>query len=259
VKFKHVPTLIYFFIIVALTACGHIPTATTQPTPQVVSVAHTPSLRPVREALHDCAITIPEIALVVHETSFPFLLEESADLYLWFGEPPEIYNYVYPLAEEQIIVIVHPDNPIEVLDTSDLQAIFIGQNRDWLEVSGLDNETEVWVYPIGDEVQQLFDREVLNNEPYTSWAWLAPDPPAMLEAISENSSTIGFLPQAWITEKVKIVQVDSELNRALSQPLLALSKTEPQGGVRTLLYCLQNETGQSTLSMRYQDINNNLK
>ena len=144
---------------------------------------------------------------------FPSCWKNQTDLYLWLGEPPETFTYVYPLTREQIVFIVHPNNLIEVLDTSDLQAIFTGQKRDWFEVSGLDNETEVWVYPIGDEIQQLFDREVLNNEPYTSWAWLAPDPPAMLEAISENSSTIGFLPQAWLTEKVKIVQVDSELHR----------------------------------------------
>jgi hypothetical protein len=257
VNYKLVPALIYCIIFVALSACGRVQTATSQPTPQVVTVAHTPPLRPVREALHDCAITIPEIALVVNETSFPFLLEESADLYLWFGEPPETFHFVYSLANEQIVVIVHPINPIEGLDSSNLQAIFTGQTRHWLEVSVLDNEIEVWIYPMGDEFQLLFDAIVVNNEPFTSWAWLAPDPHAMLEVISDNPSAIGFLPQAWLTEKIKIVEVDSELHSALNQPILALSNTEPQGGVRALLYCLQNETGQSTLSMRYQDINNN--
>lgn len=250
-------SLVFIFINVTLTACGQPPTATPQPTPQVVSVAHTPALRPVREALHDCAITLPEIALVVHETSFPYLLEESADLYLWLGEPPETSNFVYPLAREQIVVIVHPDNPIEVLGTSELSAIFTGQMRNWHEVSVLNNETEVWVYPTGDEIQQLINRAVLNDKPYTSWAWLAPDPPAMLEAVSENTSTIGFLPHAWLTEKAKIVEVDSELHASLNQPLLVLSNKEPQGGVRGLLFCLQNETGQSTLSLRYQVLGDN--
>jgi DNA-binding transcriptional LysR family regulator len=250
-------SLIVILIIVTLTACGQPPTATPQPTPEVVSVAHTPSLRPVREALHDCAITFPEIALVVHETSFPYLLEESADLFLWLGEPPQTSNYVYPLAREQLVVIVHPDNPIDVLETSELFAIFTGQMRNWHEVSGLNIETEVWVYPKGDGVQQLIDRVVLHDEPNTSWAWLTPDPPAMLEAVSENASTIGFLPRAWLTEKIKIVEVESELHASLNQPLLALANTEPQGGVRKLLFCLQNETGQSTLSMRYQVLGEN--
>lgn len=250
-------SLIVIIIIIALPACGQSRSATPQPTPEVVSVAHTPSLRPVREALYDCAITFPEIALVVHETSFPYLLEESADVFLWLGEPPQTSNYVYPLAREQIVVIVHPDNPIDKLETSELFAIFSGKTRNWQEVSGINNETEVWVYPMGDEVQQLIDRVVMNDEPYTSWAWLTPDPPAMLEAVSENVATIGFLPHAWLTEKIKIVKVDTELHASLNLPLLALSNTEPKIGVRKLLFCLQNETGQSTLSMHYQVLGEN--
>lgn len=249
--------LVNVFIIAALTACGQPPIATPQPTPLVVSVAHSPSLRPVREALHDCAIMFPEIALVVHESSFPYLLDESADLYLWLGEPPETSNYVYPLAREQIVVITHPDNPVEVLETSELFAIFTGQTRIWNEDSGLNNETEVWVYPTGDEIQELIDHVVLNDQPYTSWAWLAPDPPAMLEAVSENTSTIGFLPHAWLTENVKIIELDPELHASLNKPILALSNIEPQEGVRSLLFCLQNETGQSTLSMQYKVLGDN--
>ena len=244
--------IVNIFIIVVLTACGQPLTATPQPTPQVVSVAHTPSLRPVREALHDCAVTLPEIALVVQETSFPYLLEGTADLYLWIGEPPDTFEYVYPIASEQIVVIVNPHNPIETLETSSLRAIFTGRTRTWHEGGGLDSETEVWVYPRDDEIQQLIDRVLSNGETYTSWARLAPDPAAMQEAISEYTSAIGFLPHAWLTDQAKEITISSELQDSLFQPILVLSNDEPQGGVHSLLLCLQSETGQATLAEKYQ-------
>jgi phosphate transport system substrate-binding protein len=216
-----------------------------------VTVAHTPVLRPVREALHDCALALPEIALVVEETSFPYLLETTADLYIWMGEPPENFN-VYPLASEHIIAIVHPDNPADRLETSALRAIFTGQVRNWDGIGGLDHQIEVWDYPDGDEIQQLIDQVVMNGETYSSWAWLAPDPEAMQEAIHENTNAIGFIPQAWLTDQLKILQLSPELQDDLYQPILMLSKQKPQGGVRSLLFCLQNETGQATLAEKYQ-------
>jgi DNA-binding transcriptional LysR family regulator len=244
--------LIIFFIILSLTACGQPLIATPPPTPQIVTVAHTPTLRPAREALHDCAITLPEIALVVQETSRPHLLEEAADLYLWMGEPPDTTEHVYPIASEQIVVIVHPDNPIVELETNILRAIFTGRTRNWVEVGGLDSETEVWVYPMDDEIQQLIDHVLLNGETYTSLAWLAPDSDAMQDAINENIPSIGFLPRAWLTDQSKVIKLTSELQESLHQPILLLSSDEPQGSVRSLVHCMQSETGQATLAERYK-------
>jgi hypothetical protein len=218
----------------------------------MVTVAYTPSLRPVRQALHDCALALPEIALIVQETSFPYLLEGTADLYLWMGEPPETTKFVYPIASERVVVIVHTDNPVDRLETSALRAIFTGQIRNWDEVGGLDHQIEVWGYPDGDEIQQLIDQVVMNGETYSSWAWLAPDPEAMQQAIRENTPAIGFIPQAWLSDQYKVLKLSPELQETLHQPILLLSKNEPHGSVRSLLFCLQNETGQESLTERYQ-------
>jgi phosphate transport system substrate-binding protein len=202
--------------------------------------------------MHVCAVTLPEIALVVEETTQSHLLEETADLYLWFGEPPDTRANIYPIASEQIVAIVHPDNPIEELDTNVLREIFTGRMRTWQDIGGLNSETEVWVYPLDDEIQESIEFELLNGEPYTSLAWLAPDPAAMLEAVHENTPAIGFLPRAWLTDQVKVIRISTELQETLSQPVLILANVEPQNGIRSFLHCLQTGTGQTTLSNLYQ-------
>ena len=252
VENKSALCLFYILLIITLTACGQPTTETPPSTLQMVTVAYTPPLRPVRQALHDCAVSLPEIALVVEETSFPYLLETTADLYLWIGEPPETIKFVYPIASESVVAIVNPDNPIEKLETSALRAIFTGQTRSWDEVGGHDHQIEVWAYPGGDEIQQLIDQVVMNGEAYSSWAWLAPDPEAMQQSIRDNTPAIGFIPQAWLTDQLKVLQLSPELQKTLHQPILLLSKNEPHGGVLSLLFCLQNETGQESLTERYQ-------
>ena len=249
---KSVHRLLYILLLITLSACGQPTTENPPPTLQMVTVAYTPPLRPVRQALHDCAVSLPEIALVVEETSFPYLLERTADLYLWMGEPPETTKFVYPIASERVVAIVHPDNTVDRLETSALRAIFTGQTQNWDEVGGLDHQIEVWGYPDGDEIQKLIDQMVMNREAYSSWVWLAPDPEAMQQAISENTPAIGFIPQAWLTDQLKVLQLSLELQETLHQPILLISKNEPHGGVRSLLFCLQNETGQESLTEGYQ-------
>ena len=76
---------------------------------------------------------------------------------------------------------------------------------------------------------------------------LAPDPQAMLEAIAGNINAIGYIPGSFLTSgdptltsNINIIQVDKPLEDALHQPVIAVTRSEPQGLMRSLLVCLQN-------------------
>jgi ABC-type phosphate transport system substrate-binding protein len=106
----------------------------------------------------------------------------------------------------------------------------------------------VWSYPEGDDTRRAFDTAVLFGQRLTREAQLAPDPQAMLEAISSNTTAIGYLPERWVQNNpgVRSVSLNQKLAEALRQPVLALSEGEPVGNVRTLLLCLQSRLSSGT-------------
>jgi hypothetical protein len=80
----------------------------------------------------------------------------------------------------------------------------------------------------------------------TSEAMLAPDPEAMLEAISSDANAIGYVPNLLLSTsdpslaaKVKKLQVDTSLREKVNQPVIAVTQGEPEGLIRELLVCVQ--------------------
>jgi ABC-type phosphate transport system substrate-binding protein len=119
-------------------------------------------------------------------------------------------------------------------------------------VGGENQDIQVWLLPEGDEFTQVFQLEVLNAQSFSSTALLAPDPAAMLEAVHEDPASIGFLPGAWLENRVKPLRLERQARNILDQPILALSSAEPRGAVRIFLHCLQSGEGQATIRENYQ-------
>jgi hypothetical protein len=95
----------------------------------------------------------------------------------------------------------------------------------------------------------LFDRALLQSSTLTSEAMLAPDPQAMLEAISSDANAIGYLPESALTSsdpsfvaQVKVIQLEQSLQDILHPPVIAITQNEPEGLVRELLLCVQDAT-----------------
>jgi hypothetical protein len=235
-----------------LAACTAVPPASPPSSPQLVKVALPPSLRPLVEALHACAVAHPEAALIVSETPAAALDFEQADLVFSLGEPSEPAPFAAPLAWEELLIIFHPDNPLQTLKIKDLQALLNGQINRWREIGGEDRAVEVWVYPEGSDIQQEVAEGLMDGEPITSLARLAPDPEAMLEAVAGEPGAIGFLPRAWLIPSVKSIHLEGSEQDNLRQPVLALAAAEPEKTTRAFLVCLQSPVGQEILEKRFE-------
>jgi len=108
---------------------------------------------------------------------------------------------------------------------------------------------QVWILQ-GDDVRRYFDAVILDGTDFLSaevapQARIAPDPAAMLVAVSSDPAAIGYLPATWLDDEVRPLVLDSALALKLRLPILALAKAEPQGVSRTLLGCLQAPAGAS--------------
>jgi len=206
-----------------LTSCG---ASTPAAAPQIVTVYATPAAQPWLAELYDCAAETPLI---------PSLLPaaQSADIVLRLGEPENLAAPAYRIGAEQIVIIVHPQNPLAQLSAAELRALFSGQTRSWSELGGADAALQVWVYAAGEDVQQIFEAAVMGWQPLTTLARLAPAPDVMRQAVAADVAAIGILPRRWATGDVRVVYEGAPV------PVLAITAGEPQGAEAELLACLQ--------------------
>jgi len=206
----------------------------------------------MREALHACAKTHPDIALFLWESPTLSLDTVDASFHLRIGGSSDSSIIAFPLAQDEIMIVVHPNNPIQHLSKDDLQDIFSGKVNDWNDLGRLSESIQVWIYPEGDDLRQVFDLVILGSEQNTSRAFIAPDPDAMLEAVSSDEAAIGYLPKSWLTENVKAIELSETDVESLTQTVLAVTKANPQGAALILLSCLQGDIGKAEIDNLYK-------
>jgi len=238
--------------ILLLAGCNGTQTTTPLPTLQPLTIAITPAVWPLQEAVHRCAVAQPEVALVLNELPAPYLDSATADLALRFSEPFKISGYAASVAWEKIAIIVHPDNPIRALDQTQLRVLFTGHADSWAAVGGPKQGLQIWTFPENDDARQVFDSAILASGSLASEAMLASDPTQMIREVAANPGAIGYVPGAWLTDQVRALELAPDLRALLRQPVLALAMAEPKGAARRFLACLQSGAGQDELRKNYQ-------
>jgi hypothetical protein len=234
--------------ILLLVACGAPPTHVIPPTPQPIAISLLPSLQPLTPALLACAEGLPDIVIFLEEVPADLIYERDSDLILWLGASTETGRFASPLVQEEIVVIINPENPLGSIELNDLRAIFSGRMENWEEIAGVDSQISVWIYPQGNEIQDHYSDVIMDGNTSSSLARLAPDADAMLEAVSTDPAAIGVIPKAWLNDSVKQLSLSGF---SLLQPILVLSRGEPQGNARALVACLQNQVGMELLLGKY--------
>jgi hypothetical protein len=236
-------------LILLLSACGAPAISTPLPTPQAIGVTYPLALQPWADKLSICASGNSQVALYFNPSNNPGTSIPSNDILLVLGQPVinESQGYSSQVGMEQIVVIVNKENPLEQLSMDEIGSIFSGQLSTWPEGSG--QPIQVWVLPEGDPARKPFDQTFLQTRALTTQALLAPDPAAMLEAVSTDVDSIGYLPKSYLNASssvnpgnVHFIQLDKSAENGLNQPVIALTRGEPAGLLRSLLVCVQTDT-----------------
>ena len=237
----------YLIMILAilLAGCAAQPTLAVAPTRQPFHIAITPALSPISDALQICTTALPDSALVVDQVPANAQNFEDTALVFRLGEPAQSTAFAAPLAWERIVLVLHPDNPIAALTPDQVKNLFTGRVHNWIELGGDEVDVQVWAEAEGSESRMAFDAQIMAGGTLGPQVHLAPNPAAMLTAVSEERGAVGYLPRAWLMGDVKALDLGIEL------PVLALANAEPQGPGRDLLLCLQGESVQQLLGNRY--------
>ncbi|GJQ53039.1 MAG: hypothetical protein HKUEN02_18860 [Anaerolineaceae bacterium] len=191
-------------------------TKTPLSTPQVVSVYSTFAAEPWLTDLYACADSVATLVRVDDPN--------SADIALQIGEPEFLSSFAYQIDEEEILIVVNRQSPIQNLTLDEARALFMGLG---------DPSAQVWVYASDADAQNAFDQLVMEERSVSSSAFVAMSPQQMSDALNSESNAVGILPRHWVAGDVR------EVYSVAKVPVLALTKSEPQGVVNQLIGCLQ--------------------
>lgn len=228
-------------LLTLLTACQTAQTPTPLiaplPTPHILAVQVTPALQSLGAQFHACADELPSTGLVVSNTPAPSLDLNKAAVALRWGLQSKPEGYAAVLGQEALVVIVSTQSTLQSIGLADLRAIYQGKLRAW---PGTDNEIQAWTYPSGDDATEVFEGTILGGSTIPASAvYTAPDPEAMLETVAKTPNAVGYLPRRWLNSSVKALNIQGIAAESLRQPVVALSKSEPEGPEKSWLLCLQ--------------------
>jgi hypothetical protein len=191
--------------------------ASTPPiTPQVVTVYSTAAAEPWLADLYTCAGASSVLNRVDDSA--------AADIALRVGEPKVLSASAYQIDTEEILIVTHRQSPVQNLTLEDARALFSGQG---------DSSVQVWVYASDADVQEVFDQFVMEGRAVTSSAMLAATPQQMSNTLNNQPNTVGILPKHWKMGDSRYVFTIPDI------PVLAITKSEPQGTIKELIACLQ--------------------
>jgi DNA-binding transcriptional LysR family regulator len=242
-----------------LAACTPAAIGAPLPTPVQLVVAHSPALRNLTDWVSTCADEQSEAAFFLDEISEVDPKINQVDLLLWLGNPPSDPGFSAPIAVEEIVIIVNPGNSLREISSAEIASLFSGQISSWNSLGASSAEVKGWTFTPGSEIYKIFAGVFLHEKAITSQSQVAPSPTAMLQAVAEDESAIGYIPRSWINDSVRMLKVSDLALDTLQLPVLALSESEPTGVARNFLACLQSPKGQRSLPSGYQPWNANLQ
>jgi hypothetical protein len=210
-----------------LAACSPA-AASSSAAPRLLAIQYSAAARPWLAEVYACAGETP----VVAEQRAASFFDPSADLAIRLGEPEQLAAPAYAIGVEEIVVVVHPQNPARKFDLAAARGLFGGRIRNWSELGGADLPVQAWIYAPGEDIQQVFAASVMQGAATASLARLAASPDEMAQAIAADAGAVGFLPRRWLTGNVREVYTIAAVS------VLAITPVEPDGAVKELLACV---------------------
>ncbi|GJM42161.1 MAG: phosphate-binding protein [Ardenticatenaceae bacterium] len=265
--------ILWLMLLFSLAACSPQPAPPpTLPTPpaatllQIGIVSSATPLIPLIEASY--AVENPQIELQFVIGNSATLQTDLAngllDAILAHHIPEGNGRYFNPVALDGVVIVTHPDNPVNDLSTAEIQAIFNGRINNWQAFGGNDQPIVLLSREQGAGLRTLLRQQLMAEQRISPNALLQANDEAMQTAVANNPAAVGFSSMGSVSQNdaVKMLTVDGrsatpattgDQTYRLTTPLyfLAATETEPTGALRAFLAWLQSEGGQAVLGDVY--------
>ena len=233
----------FLLLLVLLAGCA-APSSTPQPTLQVWRVQRTPALGWMDDSINQCIREQPGSGVLLSGVTAAELDPLQADISLTWDTVPVEGLPVFQLGTDQLAVAIHPDNPLRVVTSEQFSNIISGKWTTWQQVDeSLSGEISWWLLPPGDETRTLLEKTFEADLQMNPFAWLAPDPSAVVQSVAADTLAIGVVPSRWVDKTVKSIPLQGVDGNTLTLPILAIARQQPDSAMTAFLGCLQKNIG----------------
>ena len=114
----------------------------------------------------------------------------------------------HTIAVDCVVVVVHPDNPVEALTLDQLKGLYDGDIRNWQGVGGVDKQVIAINRDVSSGTFETWLEMVLKGARFRPDAQMQTSSGGVAYAVSGNRYAIGYIGLGYVTPKVKVVAVD---------------------------------------------------
>jgi len=176
--------------------------------------------------------------------------KESEDTSLWST----------PIALDGIAIVVHPQNQVKGLTLLQLKDVFFGRVWDWRDVRGQAGDILVVSREDGSGTRVVFEELVMQGQRVTLTAVVMPSSRAVVEYVAEHPQAIGYVSMGYLTEEVKVLEIEEVAPTPASvrqgayhllRPFFLITRQEPAGEIKGFIDFALSPTGQSIVGRKY--------
>ncbi len=236
-------------MLILTAGCSVIPGNEASEQPKVIRIQLSTATNHWIPRIEECAGNLTNAGVIVEVRPTPELDPAESDLLIRFGFKNPSEEHVSVLADERIVFITTPGNPLNAISMDSLSKMMSGEYTWWSDLAEFSEESEVYDLPIvlvsyGDgsdlriALNEIFDlKRTANSETH-----YAASADFMIEVVRNTAGAVGYLLESQLpADMIPLGISDPGMSEEIfERPVLAISGQEPTGATRQLLLCLQN-------------------
>lgn len=255
---KRAITLVVFAVTVGCTS--QLVPATPPPSPaEVLPVYHTMDTnRLISLVANDAYAEKHHVAFEIQVSNHLNLMNQlendNINYFISHHNPidPEQTRWSAPLVQDGIAILVHPENPINDISSTQLQAIYRGFITNWSEIGGENQDITLYSREAGAGLRLEFNRLVMGQQQTSPNARVLSSSELMIAQMTSDNGGIGYIPISVLTEEIKSLAIDSVLPSTIaiqdnSYPLRStvyvIGQEEPVNHYQQFFIAIQNIQG----------------
>lgn len=195
-----------------------------------------------------CSENLVDAGITVDMLPRHYLNIQNADLVVRFGPRTTQEQDVSVLTMDRVIFIIDINNPLTSISSQSLAEIFLGHYQTWDQLPEMasidptyDLPISVFSYGDGSDLYPILSSALLADKPLSQDALYAASWDILQDSVAKTPGGIGYLLESQVSANVLTLLVDDQgaLQVGLEQPLIAVTRSAPEGALRQLLLCLQ--------------------